>query len=352
MSSPLSPDTDDFGLPVRLLGPPWGDTSRVGVPYAKDPSVVRFQGRYLLYYSLPPAQGIDSEPGWAIGVATSDDLVDWTTVATLGPFGEYDRRGRAAPGAAVIHGRVHLFYQTYGQGAGDSICHATSTDGVTFEPNADNPVFAPTGSWNCGRAIDADVVVADDRVLLAWATRDPSMTIQMVGTASAPVSSAFERADWTDHSVDRPALAPTLDWELDCIEAPALVWDGARFGMFYAGGYNNAPQQIGWATSDDGVQWIRGYLDPLIPHGEPGTWNSSESGHPGVFTDDDDQTYLFFQGNDDDGASWRIAGTRVSWTADGPDVERQSPSTLNLGTDHFDPVHTPASAAKDHDDPA
>ena len=44
--------------PVRMM---YADTSRIGVPYAKDPHVVYFDGRYLMYYSIPPRQG-DSAP--------------------------------------------------------------------------------------------------------------------------------------------------------------------------------------------------------------------------------------------------------------------------------------------------
>ena len=32
----------------------WADETRTGRPYAKDPSVVRLKGRYLMYFSLPP----------------------------------------------------------------------------------------------------------------------------------------------------------------------------------------------------------------------------------------------------------------------------------------------------------
>ena len=32
----------------------YGDTSRLGRPFAKDPAVVRFAGRALMYYYLTP----------------------------------------------------------------------------------------------------------------------------------------------------------------------------------------------------------------------------------------------------------------------------------------------------------
>ena len=120
--------------------------------------------------------------------------------------------------------------------------------------------------------------------------------------------------------MDGPALAPELDWEQDCIEAPALVVRDGVITMFYAGGYNNAPQQIGWATSTDGAHWTRGSDAPLIPNGLPGTWNSSESGHPGVLVDGD-ETVLLFQGDPDGGRTWSIGATRLHWDGGTPVVD-------------------------------
>ena len=51
------------------------DTSRVGVPFAKDPVVVRFGGRYLMYYSIPPRK--QEGAGWNIGIAESREIDNW-----------------------------------------------------------------------------------------------------------------------------------------------------------------------------------------------------------------------------------------------------------------------------------
>ena len=36
--------------------------------------------------------------------------------------------------------------------------------------------------------------------------------------------------------------------------------------------------------------------EPVLPHGPEGSWNAWESGHPGIFEDDDGTVYLFYQG--------------------------------------------------------
>ncbi len=294
----------------------FGDTTRVGKPYAKDPHVVKFKGRYLMYYSIPP-KNWDKKAGWNIGIAESRDLVNWTKVGELTPEADYEQKGLCAPCALVQKGRVHIFYQTYGNARQDAICHAVSKDGIHFERNETNPIFHPEPSaWSCGRAIDAEVVKFKGKYFLYFATRDPEFKIQKVGVAVADGKSKFNREDWK-LAVDESILYPELPWEGKCIEGSSIHKRDGKMYMFYAGAYNNAPQQIGVAVSTDGINWSRCSNEPFKPNGKPGEWNSSESGHPHLFTDKDGRTYLFYQGNNDKGKTWFITQEEVVWTKDG-----------------------------------
>lgn len=308
-----------FWAPGAEAEPPmkWGDVSRLGRPFSKDPSVIRFQGRYLLYYSLPPFPDKRPGNGWAMGVAASSDLVRWTKIGEILPEAEYESKGLCAGNAIILDGAVHLFYQTYGNREKDAICHAVSSDGVRFRRNPSNPVFRPTGAWTCGRAIDAEVVMFRGKLLLYAATRDPAYKIQMLTGAEAEPGSGFGRGSWRQLA-DGPLLQPELPWERSCIEAPAVLRRGGKLFMFYAGGYNNEPQQIGCAVSEDGVRWRRISAQPFLPNGKPGEWNSSESGHPAVFEDHDGQVYLFYQGNNDHGRTWFISFVKVEWRGGAP----------------------------------
>lgn len=295
---------------------PWGDSSRLGRPFAKDPSVIRFQDRYWMYYSLPPFARELAPPeaprGWSIGVATSRDLAHWAKAGEILPEQECERNGICAPGARVLDGRVHLFYQTYGNGPRDAICHAVSPDGLKFSRDASNPVFRPSGAWNSGRAIDAEAIPWAGQLLLYFATRDPGMKTQMLGVAGAPLNSDFSRAQWR-LLVEGPILKPELPWERDCIEAPAVCERGGRLFLFYAGAYNNQPQQIGVAESEDGLHWRRLSEQPFLANGAAGAWNASESGHPGVFMDANGRTSLFYQGNRDQGRTWFLSRLPIRW---------------------------------------
>jgi predicted GH43/DUF377 family glycosyl hydrolase len=294
----------------------FADTSR-GRPFAKDPGVVEFKGGFFLYYSIAPFADHPSDEGWRIGIASSGDLDRWEKIGEIDPLSPCEANGLCAPGPIVLDDAIHLFYQSYGNGPRDAICHARSSDGVHFVPNATNPIFSPTGSWNCGRAIDADVIEQAGQLFLYFSTRDPDMRLQMAGVATAPLDSDFSRDVWQQRC-DAPILAPELPWERECIEASALCRYEGKMYMFYGGAYNNMPQQIGCAVSEDGIAWKRISDRPVLPNGKTGAWNSSESGHPFVLQASDGKYHLFFQGNNDNGKTWYISRKQIIWRSGFP----------------------------------
>lgn len=273
--------------------------------FAKDPAVVAFEGKYFMYYSIRYEDG-----HFGIEIAESEDLENWRQSGEIPLEQECESKGIAAPGAIVLENKVHLFYQTYGNWKQDVICHAVSEDGLHFRKNSENPVFAPKGDWCCGRAIDADVCVFDGKLYMYFATRDHGMRIQKVGGARAELHSGFGKNAW-NMLAEQSLLTPELSWEGECIEAPATIVDDGRLYMFYGGSYNCTPQQIGCAVSEDGVFFKRIFQEPFIRCGEEGTWNSSESGHPYVFRDDDGRIYLFYQGSADGGQTWYLSKKEI-----------------------------------------
>jgi beta-xylosidase len=293
----------------------YADTLRRGKPWSKNPFVLRLGDRYLMYSSILPVAGSQARE---IEITESRDLVHWKNVGVVRVQEPYEKNGISAPCAVIKDGKVHLLYQTYGNEKDDAICHAVSNDGIThFQRNPSNPVFRPDGAWNCGRAIDAEVFLHEGRYLLYYATRDPGYRIQMQGVAATPANTGFSRHEWRHLSVDGPILKPELPWEGECIEAASIIRRNGRLYMFYAGGYNNWPQQIGVASSHDGLSWTRLSAEPFLRNGKPGEWNASESGHPGVF-DDGLRSFLFFQGNKDNGTTWWLSNVEVGWNENGP----------------------------------
>ncbi len=298
----------------------FGDTTRIGAPFAKDPHVIKFGGRYLMYYSIPGKKAGNSWQGWGMGIAESKNLYDWKKIGEITPSTDaFEQKGICAPCALVIKGKVHLFYQTYGNGAKDAICHAYSIDGVNFTRNATNPIFRATGDWNCGRAIDAEVVKYKGQYFLYFATRDPKYQFQIMGVATAPGNSNFNRETWTQ-ACNAPVLKPEYKWEGGCTEGASIIKRNGKLYMFYAANYNNAPQQIGVAESTDGITWKKCFDQPFLANGKPGEWNQSESGHPHIF-DNGKTSFLFYQGNNDGGKTWLLSNLEVVWSKTGPKLK-------------------------------
>lgn len=305
-----------FSVVAQNVNMMYVDTSRRGVPFAKDPFVIEYKNSYYMYYSLPSS--LDDKLGWGIGIAISKDLDNWSKVGELNPAQdiETEKKGICAPCAIIRNDTLHLFYQTYGTGSNDAICHAYSLDGINFVRDHSNPVFRPEGNWNCGRAIDAEVYFYKGRYFMYFATRDKSYTKQYIGVATASRNSSFSRGEW-QQKCSEPILLPTLDWEGNCIEAPSITEHKGRLFMFYAGNYNNSPQQIGVAESYDGIFWKRCSYYPFLKCGDLGSWNSSESGHPCIFYNNGN-SYLFYQGNSDNGKTWKLSNIKLQWENKGP----------------------------------
>ncbi|MBQ9083530.1 MAG: family 43 glycosylhydrolase [Clostridia bacterium] len=278
--------------------------------HAKDPAVVRFHGHDYMYYSTWEGELTHL----SIGIARSDDLTHWEVIGDFAETQPCERNGVGAPGAIVLDGRVHLFYQTYGNGQMDAICHAVSDDGIHFVKNPDNPIYRPTADWCCGRAIDAEVCLFNGKLFLYIATRDHAYKIQKIGGAWADPASDFGRDAWTQIAAGS-LLTPELTWEQECIEGPAAIVNDGQMFLFYAGAYNCKPQQIGVAVSDDGCFFRRVFTEPFLTPGAPGAWNSCESGHPCTFRDDDGQVYLFYQGSPDMGETWYLSKVKIAFDA-------------------------------------
>jgi hypothetical protein len=294
------------------------DHSR-GFDCAEDPEVVRFGGRYFMYYVLAPGDGVKRQP-WNIGIAVSTDFERFEKVAELGA-NDLGQQNGVAVGSVLVHrGKIHMFYFSYGTGAHDSVCLATSDDGLWFTPHPANPIFRATGEWNCGRAVSPHVVRVGDRWRMYACTRDPEMTRQSMVLAEAPVASDLGPGAWQQLGSGE-MFGPELPWEHESTESPSLIEHDGHWYMFYGGGYWTRPQQIGCAMSVDGVRWMRLDPEPLLPYHSGANGTPLERASPSVFRDDDGSVHLFVQESADRGRNWRVVRFPVRWEGGRPVID-------------------------------
>lgn len=300
----------------------YGDTTRSALPFAKDPTVIEHGGRYLMYYTIQayekdmrPAQLAPMQEGWNAAIAESPDGVNWTRVCDLDLRDSHGNRiwGCIAPCVKVLDKEIHLFYQRWSESEkNNNIWHATSTDGITFTNTCDSPIFVPRNDWSIRRSIDAEVYRVGKKLILAFATRDLTGEVQMLGMAEAPYGCDYGPDKWTELTTEGPLLKPEYTWEGHCIEAPTVIRHKGIWYMFYAGAYNHEHQMIGLATSTDGYHFHRVEGEGLVfTSGDEGTWNAGESGHPGVFQDSKGRIWLYFQGKASPTGNYRLSVCRV-----------------------------------------
>lgn len=108
------------------------------------------EGKYHIF-SLTPPPGTTVYPArlrttWSHSV--SEDLVNWTELPTAlypGEGDEPDASGIWTGSVIYGEGQFHAFYTGYSLTAEyqQTICHATSDDGITWAKDSSNPVIAP-----------------------------------------------------------------------------------------------------------------------------------------------------------------------------------------------------------------
>jgi hypothetical protein len=278
IAGPPGPWTKYGGNPVVVTGT--AGSWDAGV--ASDPTVISDGMTYKMWY--PGTDDISGDIYSSIGYATSTNGITWTKYAgnpvISGTVGSWD----ASLGIAgvVFDGTMyHMWYGGFGGGLNGAIGYVTSTNGITWTKYSGNPVLqlgAP-GSWDASWIL-CPCVISDTDLYKMWYTGVDDDGVYSVGYVTST-----NGITWTKYS-GNPVLqpGPPGSWE-SLILCPDVVLDGTTYRMWYAGQDADEPppygQRIGYATSPDGVSWIKSASNPVLSEGAPGSWELKVS-HPDV----------------------------------------------------------------------
>ena len=246
--------------------------------------------------------------------------IDHGLALTIGEQNSWEETYVYAPEVVYHDGLFHMFYTGGGGGVGLSFAaavgYATSTDGITFEKYAQNPILkAPA---NSGADVHVPVVtVTDDGTWVMYLDEKKGSLFQSntvrVATAPAP------EGPWT---LEETAVyqAGSNSWNQRLIPQTLLQTDAGYLLLFEARTQGRARPAIGALTSENGRDFVI-YDDPLtnendlagadpilVRSGESGSWNRDGVGSPMLFQQDDGYG-LFYLG---DGPSKSIEGSGVS----------------------------------------
>lgn len=89
-------------------------------------------------------------------------------------------------------------------------------------------------------------------------------------------ATSFDGLAWVRSSA-QPVLVPTLDWEQSAVMAPDVLWDDERneFRMYYSAGEQYEPDCIALATSMNGIAWTK-REQPIFTADRNSQWESAK----------------------------------------------------------------------------
>jgi predicted GH43/DUF377 family glycosyl hydrolase len=221
-----------------------------------------------------------------IGYATSSDGINWVKhgiVLAPGFADDWDSSSIGL-GSVLWNGTAYLMWYSGTNGAtypGGAIGLATSSDGINWVKDPENPVVKPTELGNDQKYIAAPYVIRLNLTYNMWYTgkSNASPNVNKILYATS-----FDGTHWTKWP--SPVISPPSDtsaWDSGGVYAPSTIWNGQLFGIWYSGiNSTGVVPRIGFATSLDGGTWTRALYNPIVVPGGPGTWDSAGTEQPCV----------------------------------------------------------------------
>jgi len=235
---------------------------------------VLFDGKMFRMWYVGGHSGVT-----AIGYATSLDGISWTKfpdpVLTHGPPGSFDS---SHLGLGSIVQMNESFFLMWYQGSNHisfmngAVGLATSYDGITWTKYEGNPVLRPSAIDQLVLA-SPFVVRLNDTFNMWYTGKSESDPTQ---TTRILYATSYDGINWIKwpHPVFSPSASPEM-WDSGAVYSASVFYDGTNFGLWYSGlNLSYVNPRIGFASAPDGATWTRS-SNPLLDLGDPGSWDSA-----------------------------------------------------------------------------
>jgi hypothetical protein len=185
---------------------------------------------------------------------------------------------------------------------------APAEDEFTKEPT--NPVLTGVGAWESD-GVAAGSVILDGSTYKMWYSGYDDDGITQIGYATST-----NGIDW-DKYAGNPVLhvGTPGNWDSFIVGGPSVIKDGATYKMWYTGSNSSLIGRIGYATSTDGINWVK-YASYVLNVGAAGTWEENGVLDPSVIKDG--PTYkMWYSGRDVDGSILGLMAIGYATSNDG-----------------------------------
>lgn len=227
-------------------------------------------GTVWMKYSGNPVLDVSYNGGWdSLGVETASVILDLT-----------------APAAE----RYKMWYagQYYNEYRYD-IGYAFSADGIQWTKHP-SPVLQ-TGlpaEWDNGFLEGPSVIKEGDTFKMWYCGYDAIADGQATdGRANIGYATSTDGFLWTKHPSNPVMITGQHAWDSIYVQDPHVIKMGGQYHMWFGGGSNDAlyDQQVGYATSADGILWNKSTQNPVLERGLAGEWDAAMASFPSVIID-------------------------------------------------------------------
>ncbi|MBI5287134.1 MAG: hypothetical protein HY878_06050 [Deltaproteobacteria bacterium] len=265
-------------------------TSRDGLKWTKHPEPLLSKGLGLVDLAYPwVIKDGDIYRMWyvgrrgdtyRIGYAVSRDGVRWEVKdGGLVPGKGWDRYAVLHPMVlkGPLSGQYIIFYSGKGEPReGLRIGYALSKDGVRWE-RGESPVLEEGMGWDVV-GVYRPVALWDEHHYILWFAGGDGRRIR--------VGMAFSEEGKTWHKYGRNPVLDTTEgrsWMDTSVYRGTVIKEDGLYRMWFSG-FNGTRVRIGHATSNDGINWGRSPLGPVMEPDEKG-WNRFGVAYPSVVKD-------------------------------------------------------------------
>jgi predicted GH43/DUF377 family glycosyl hydrolase len=259
-----------------------GEVGEWDFGFVSDGKVLYANGLFHMFYIGGDEYRI--EP-WAIGYAFSEDGLHWDKYER-NPILELDgsiARHGANVAVPLFEDNTWILYISLRSDGGldQSVLRATARHPTGPWTISEEPTLvANSGRWDDSLIPDSVVRVLDEYVLFYTGRHAASDVPASVGMATSPdginwvkFNSPETMAEELQESDPIFTLGEEGSWDESSTMAGCAYWSEAGWEMFYSGlsSVDSKPYNglnIGYVTSEDGINWIRQFDNPILTPGE------------------------------------------------------------------------------------
>lgn len=222
-------------------------------------------------------------------------------VLLSGSEGEWDAGGCAGY-SVILDGSTYKMWYGAWDGSSFEIGYATSSDGINWTKYNDpltstHPYLESDPVLNTGPGAWESVFVYYPQVYFDGNTyhmwyAGSNGLSDLIGYATSS-----DGITWIKYGNPVLGLGTSGSWDEEGVSPAAILFNGTTYEMIY-NGFDGLHYQGGYATSTDGIDWTKS-ANTIISFGPSGSWDYPYT-HTGsvVYNENTDLYYLFYSGGD------------------------------------------------------